>query len=73
MVDANFKLTDEIISNARKNMNKIIDNIISLKLEDIETYDFPQDQPFGLEIIENNALFYLIIKFSSTNKNFICI
>ena len=72
MVDANFKLTDEIISNARKNMNKIIDNIISLKLEDIETYDFPQDQPFGLEIIENNALFYLIIKFSSTNKNFIC-
>lgn len=72
MDDNSFKLTDEIISNARKNMNKLVDSIISLKMEEIETYEFPQDQPFGLEIIKNNALFYLIIKFSSTNKNFIC-
>ena len=72
MGNDNFILTDEIISNARETMGKLVDNIISLKIEDIETYEFPQGQLFGLEIINDNALFYLFIRFSHDNKNFIC-
>ena len=53
-------LTDEIISNARKTMGKLVDNIISLKIDEIETYEFPQNQLFGLE------------RFAHDNKNFIC-
>lgn len=67
-----FKLTDEIISNARKNMHKLVDDLILLNMDELETYEFPQDRRFGLEVICGEALFYLIIKFSSTNKNFIC-
>lgn len=67
-----FELNNEIISKARENMNKLVDNLISLKIEDLETYEFPLDHPFGLEIINGNALFYLIIRFSSDNNNLIC-
>ena len=72
MTKSKFKLNDEIISNARENMYKLIDNLISLKMEDLETFEFPLDEPFGLEIVHGKALFYFIINFSSTNKNLIC-
>jgi len=72
MSESKFKVTEEILEKARKSMHKLVDNIISLDLNEIEDYEFPQDEPFGLEIIYKEALFYLIIKFSSTNKNFIC-
>lgn len=68
-----FILTDEIISSGRKSIQKLVDNLICLKIDEIETYDFPKDQVFGLEIIYENALFYLIIRFSSKNKNFLCL
>ncbi|MEE0936120.1 MAG: hypothetical protein U0L42_10680 [Methanobrevibacter sp.] len=72
MSKSKFKVTEEILEKARKSMKKLVDNIISLDLDEIDDYEFPQDEPFGLEIIYKEALFYLIIKFSSTNKNFIC-
>ena len=72
MTKSKFKLNDEIISNARENMYKLIDNLISLKMEDLETFEFPLDEPFGLEIVHGKALFYFIINFSSNNKNLIC-
>ena len=62
-----FILTDEIISSGRKSIQKLVDNLICLKIDEIETYDFPKDQVFGLEIIYEYALFYLIIRFSSYN------
>lgn len=72
MSKSKFKVTEEILEKARKSMHKIVDNVISLDLDEIDDYVFPQDEPFGVEIIYKEALFYLIIKFSSTNKNFIC-
>lgn len=72
MTDNKFRLTDEIINNARTSISNLVDNLISLKMDDIESYNFPLDQKFGLEVIHKETLFYLIIKFSSTNKNIIC-
>lgn len=72
MAETKFKLTEEILATGRKSMAKLVDNLIQVDMDDLETYEFPQDEPFGLEIIYKEALFYLIIKFSSTNKNFIC-
>ena len=71
-MDGNSELNEQII-NARKSMHKLVDNIISLKIDEIENYDFPLDYPFGLEVIYKETLFYLIIRFSSNNKNFICL
>ena len=33
-------LTDEIISNARKTMGKLVDNIISLKIDELKHMNF---------------------------------
>lgn len=72
MVNGKFELTDEIINKARASISKLADNLIKLKMEDIESYEFPLDEKFALEIIHEDAPFYLIIKFASTNKNIIC-
>lgn len=72
MAETKFKLTEEIIATGRKSMSKLVDTLIQVDMDDLETYEFPQDQPFGLEVIYKEALFYLIIRFSPTNKNFIC-
>ncbi len=66
-------IKDNTIKNARASMAKLVDNLISLEMDEIENYEFPPDEPFGLEIIHKDTLFYLIIRFSSKNKNFICI
>ncbi len=72
MTATEFKLTEEMLATGRKSMAKLVDTLIQVDMDNLETYEFPQDQPFGLEVIYKEALFYLIIKFSSTNKNFIC-
>ena len=51
MTDNKFRLTDEIINNARTSISNLVDNLISLKMDDIESYNFPLDQKFGLEVI----------------------
>ena len=38
-----FILTDEIISSGRKSIQKLVDNLICLKIDEIESYDFPKD------------------------------
>ncbi|MBZ9570431.1 hypothetical protein KQY27_02585 [Methanobrevibacter sp. TMH8] len=53
-------------------MNRFVDKIINLELDEIFDYDFPQDELFGLEILENNVKYEFLIKLSSFNKNLIC-
>lgn len=53
-------------------MKNLVDNIIKLELNEIESYNFPIDEVFGLEVINKNIKFCFIIKFSSKNKNLIC-
>lgn len=72
MLEDNFELNDEIIDAARKSITRLVENLICISIDEIETYRFPMDELFGIEIIHDNALFYLIVKFSKENKNFIC-
>lgn len=54
------------------NMENLVDKIIKLSLDEIETYEFPLDEPFGLEINHESVRYCLIVRFSSKNKNLIC-
>ncbi|KZX16124.1 hypothetical protein MBCUT_09900 [Methanobrevibacter cuticularis] len=53
-------------------MNRFVDKIISLELDEIEKYSFPRDELFGLKIIENGVKYEFLIKLSSYNNNLIC-
>jgi len=53
-------------------LNKLVDRIISLKLDEIINYNFPYNELFGLEIIEDNVKYEFLIKFSDSNDNLIC-
>lgn len=65
-------ITDELIDRVDATMYSLVDNIIKIGLDEIEDYDFPLDDPFGLQIIYHDELYCFIIRFSSQNKNFIC-
>lgn len=41
-------------------------------MDEIPTYNFPKDEYFGLEVIENNVKYELIVRLSSTSKGLIC-
>ena len=68
-----YKLTEDLQESVDNVMYKLVDNIIKLNIDEIETYEFPLDTPFGLQIIHNDEIYCFIIRFSSTNKNFICL
>jgi len=53
-------------------MKRFVNNIISLNLDEISSYDFPLNEYFGLEIVENEIKYEFLIKISSVNKNLIC-
>ena len=53
-------------------MNKLVDNIINLNYDEVEKYDFPLDEVFGLKVNKDNVTYDFIINFSSSNKNLIC-
>ena len=72
MAKDDFELNEDTVSNARESINKLVKNLICLELDEIESYEFPTDKLFALEVTHRNALFYFIIKFSGDNKNFIC-
>lgn len=67
-----YELNDEVIDNARMSIKRLVDNLICLEMDEIESFNFPADEPFALEIMHRDRLFYFIIKFSTQNKNFIC-
>lgn len=53
-------------------MDKLVNDIIRLDINEIENYKFPLNEPFGLEIKYEGIRFCFIINFSSKNKNLIC-
>ena len=53
-------------------MEELVNNVITLDMDEIDSYDFPLDDVFGLEVINKGIKFCFIIKFSSNNKNLIC-
>lgn len=65
-------INDELINRVDSTMHSLVDNIIKIDIDEIEDYDFPLDQAFGLQIIHHDELYCFIIRFSSQNKNFIC-
>lgn len=50
----------------------LVEKNIKLNYDEIDSFQFPLDIPFSLEINYNNLKFCFIIKFSSFNKNLIC-
>ena len=72
MANKRFELTDEIIKTADEGMNKLIDKNIKLNFNEISSFEFPLDEPFGLQVTYNDTIYCLVIKFSSKNKNLIC-
>lgn len=65
-------INDELIDRVDSTMGDLVDNIIKLDMDEIEGYDFPLDEAFGLQVIYHDELYCFIIRLSSTNKNFIC-
>ena len=53
-------------------MKDLVKKVISLNMDEIDSYDFPLDELFGLEVINKGVKFCFIINFSSKNKNLIC-
>lgn len=72
MTQNDFEIDENIINNARASINKLVKNLICLEMDEIESYEFPTDELFALEVMHKGALFYFIIKFAKDNRNFIC-
>lgn len=53
-------------------MENLVDTIIKLDMAEIENYEFPMDEPFGLEVNYNNVKYEFIIRFASKNTNLLC-
>ena len=53
-------------------MEDLVDTVIKLTMNEIETYDFPMDEPFGLEVNHEDVRYCFIIRLTSNNKNLLC-
>ena len=53
-------------------MRNLVDNVIELDFDEVEKYEYPLDEPFGLEVNYKDIKYCLVIRFSSNNKNLIC-
>ncbi|WP_405269117.1 hypothetical protein [Methanobrevibacter sp.] len=49
-------------------LDDLIDEVIKIDLDNMTTYNFPLDKPFGLEIIHNNKKYEFILKLSKNNN-----
>ena len=72
MTNDYFKLNAKDKENINKNMSNLVKKNISLKFDEIDSFKFPQDEPFGLQVNYNDTIYCLIVRFSSKNKNLIC-
>lgn len=53
-------------------MEELVEKVIKLDFNKIETFEFPLDEAFGLEVDYEGIKYCFIIKLSSNNKNLIC-
>ncbi|MBR3139631.1 MAG: hypothetical protein IKF11_02025 [Methanobrevibacter sp.] len=51
--------------------NTLSNKEINLKIDEIENFDFPQDEDFKLKVTHNNVEYDFVVKLSSRNKNLI--
>ena len=49
-------------------MEQLVDKIFEIELEDIETYNFPDNELFGLKIVHNFETYSFLIRFSDSDK-----
>ena len=49
-------INDELMDRVDSTMGDLVDNIIKLDMDEIEGYDFPLDEAFGLQVIHHDEL-----------------
>lgn len=49
-------------------MEQLVDKIFEMNLEDVEDFDFPYDELFGLKIQHNNETYSFLIRFAASDK-----
>ena len=54
-------------------MKNWVETTYKMNIDEISTYNFPKNEYFGLEIIENNVKYEFIIKISSESKGLLCL
>lgn len=65
---------DEALLDLKVNnsMGRIVDKIIKVDLDEIEKYDFPTDELFGLVVFIDSVPYCFTVRFASRNDNLIC-
>ena len=53
-------------------MEQLVDKIFEIELEDIETYNFPDNELFGLRVMHNYTEYCFLVRFSTENNKLIC-
>ena len=53
-------------------MRDLVDKIIKINISEIKNYNFPENELFGLEILENNVKYEFLIKLRPNNNKLIC-
>ena len=53
-------------------MEKLVDYILEVDFNELDTYNFPQNELFGLNVKYKNILYCFIIKFRPKSDNLIC-
>lgn len=53
-------------------MKRLVDNIIKLDIHELNTFNFPKNEFFGLEIIKDDVKYEFLIKFSTESEKLIC-
>lgn len=53
-------------------MKNLVDNVIELDFNEIDSCTFPLDEPFGLDVTYEGIRYCLVVRLSSNNRNLIC-
>ena len=54
-------------------MEQIVDKIFEIELEEIENFNFPSNELFGLRVTHNDIKYCFLARFSTENDKLICI
>lgn len=54
-------------------MEQLVDKIFEMDLEDIEHFNFPLNELFGLRVMHNYNEYCFLVRFSTENDKLVCI
>ena len=54
-------------------MEQLVDKIFDMGLENIENFNFPLNELFGLKVMHNNVKYCFLVRFSTENDKLICV